>query len=572
MPQLGLPRAVLLTLLSVTLLTGCRGEKSERSGSADDDLTWRERAAAIDPEFVDDEAAPRTAAEDFKQFATANWSAIPYYSSDSELPDPPPLEVILQVDPSGQSPIVGTSPPLVDVAVANGRPLKTLVDPNAAFALSDLTLIDRTLPFLPHPERGAAISLLFRHPVELPSSIDELRGSVPVVVSHAQEDFTNLAIRQLLELIEWSPALHYADCKLTMAPATNSNGATCQITTGSTAILSNLQVVNGNGQNSTSVWSAPFISSDGRLGFEIFNNDGDVTLDTRLTFTLHSKLEQVDIPFEFTNLAVPDFTDAAVRSQLGQVTWYPSTIPIAESSQLSIEAKPRWVAPELEDESSSSKQLALDVELRGPLLEQLFALGELRLNNSRTNCDELAKAPRLFDDLTDQLAGRDDVSGEFDLYSQNQRLLRLNLLFDAPPECATEIENVVGNVTIITAREMERITLPRALATENADLEHDQLKAAGIQLKVHRVPNLLLVVAVGGSPDRIGRARTITPDGHRVGAPVYAPSFVPSAAEYAIPILKEGSEDVVLELELPVGLERHIVPFRFEHVPIPPRD
>ncbi|MEZ5941444.1 MAG: hypothetical protein R3C18_08645 [Planctomycetaceae bacterium] len=564
MQQFGLTRAALLTLLSMALLTGCRGEKPESAGPSDQDLNWRERAAAIEPGFAED---PETTPADFKVSATASWSAIPFYSSDSELPDPPPLEVVLQIEPSINLPIVGTSSPLVDVAVANGEPLKTLVDPNTAFALSDLTVIDRTLPFLPHPERGAAISLLFRHPVELPSSIDEVRGSVPVVVSHRQEEFENVL---LSELIDVNLALHDADCELTMA--TSSSGATCRFTAGTSAILSDLRVGSGDGQNSASVWSAPYTSPFGRIGFEIFNNDGDISLDTRVSFTLHSRLEQVEIPFALTNLTVPSFTDAAARSHLEQVTWYPSIIPIAESSQLSIEAKPRWVVPELEDEASSSKQLALDIELRGQLLDHLFALGELLITDSRTNCSELAKAPRLFDDLTNQLAGRDDTSGEFDTYAQNQRLLRLNLLFETPPECATEIENVVGSITVVTAGEMERITLPRALATENAELEHDQLNAAGIQLKIHRVPNLLLVVAVGGTPDRIGRARTTTPDGHRVGAPVYAPSFVPGAAEYAIPIPEEGTDDIILDLELPVGIERHVIPFRFEHVPIPSRD
>jgi len=153
---------------------------------------------------------------------------------------------------------------------------------------------------------------------------------------------------------------------------------------------------------------------------------------------------------------------------------------------------------------------------------------------------------------------------------QSKDLVRVPLLLEHPSAAIQEVAAIEGSLQLRVARQKKTIVIPAFTSKVGKAITHQELKTAGVQLKLEKQGSQFKLVLTKGDSLIMGKVEVVDAQGKPLKqVNVYRFAFSKQVSYNISAFGKKLPADAGLRVTVHLDLTTLTIPFRFKHLSVP---
>lgn len=520
--------------------------------------------------MTEETVQPQTVASDKVSITAKAEFYVPYVFKVEGTPQKPTLPSldIKLIPQGGQSQEILLAGNLrVDRAEANGQVLR--LDFNEYLErLAELPPLRGRVTYM-----GDHIFLRFVYPGAPIDRVARLTGQLQAVTSGQSHQYKNVRYSELAKLAERDPHLKAVGFTVKPEKSEYTEGESYEMTTTSQGILVNILFTDPEGNNRYDSWDSTY-PAEGGVRFKTSSITAEDDASTRISFTLHTDLKQITLPFDLKDIPVAPLEERPAPELEKTVVFVPSETNASMPDGLRMDARMDWGRATGHIFGSSDPLSVLaNIEISGPNARKIETVKSVTVSKSISDRGEILlhekHAPK------GQVWHRPLIEFGRSNTSEQGRPVECQILFSVPDESLSKVQELSGEVAMLVVEEREVLVFPDLQLSGTHDLVHPTLERMDISLAYTAEPrepdgeyqhfsiNLK-------SPDNLIYHPPSLLVGEEADVAVFYSDKEDGSRSYTLSMSKDATT-ARLQLEVYTKSRLETVPFRFLNLDIPPK-
>ncbi|MEZ5942156.1 MAG: hypothetical protein R3C18_12255 [Planctomycetaceae bacterium] len=499
--------------------------------------------------------------------ANAEWN-VPYVFKIDGVPQKPKLpklDVNLAVQGGQSKDFLLAGNLRIDRAEANGQALR--LDFNEYLErLAEMPPLRGRVTY-----KGDSIFFRFVYPGTPIDRITRLTGQFQAMTSGQVQQYSNVRYSEFAKLAEDDPHLKAVDFEVSSEKSEFLEGESYLLSTSSLGVITDIRITNADGSERYDTWDVDYLP-DGSVEIETSAISPEVEAESRISFSLHTDLKQVTLPFDLKDIPIAPLKERPAPELEKTVVFVPSQTNQSLPEGLRMDASIEWgrdsggifgspspLTVKATIEISGSTARKIETVESVTVARSVSDRGDLPLDEKHKPFGVVRHTPLI-------KIGRHNTTAQ-------GRPAECHILFAVPEEPLSKVLELSGEVAAHIVEEREVLKFPDLQLTGTHVLAHPTLDQMGISLTYtakERKPDddyQRFDVNVKAS-DRSSYASPILLYGDDFDVAAFHESMDNGSITYFLSMPKK-TKTATLQLEVYTQSRLEVIPFQFLDLDIP---